>query len=603
MKLIIRQYLAGLKERGELDAILPDLLSQMGLNVYSRPARGTRQDGVDVAAVGSIDEGPDKVYLFSVKSGDLTRKEWDGDNIQSLRPSLNEILDAYIPNRIPPEHKDKEVVICPTFGGDVQEQVRLPLVGFMNSSAKPGRISFEEWNGDKLADLIQSHLLREDLIGEQQRADLRRSLALLEEPESAFGYFANLVRSLDGDFANDDARVRAIRQLSVCLWILFSWSRDADNLECAYCGAELALLRGWNICRAFAGKNSKASAAAASSFTAIFEVYRQISIAYLTKIAPHIKHEHALSTAVHGGSSVDANLKLFDLLGRIAIGGIWSCRALLECTESDPARVGLELEVTTAAKAIALLIKTNPSLNAPMKDDQAIEVALAAILLLFANEDQSLREWINEMLARVRFAFTANLKYPSILGSYRELLEHPASKDKKYLEHATSASLLYPVLAHIAATRQDETLFATVDQLRNDFLQHCNFQLWFPDDATEEGLYENKDLHGIALCDVSLKGGVATFQAMIASECKHFPQYSSLSCVKNGWSPLVLVACRHYRLPIPPQLLQLFSNATETETTAEQRPNPREPDTPKDSLLGVPPSGTENSNGRPRQAP
>lgn len=44
MKLIIKEYLASLKERDELDAVLPDLLSQLGLNVYSRPARGTRQD-------------------------------------------------------------------------------------------------------------------------------------------------------------------------------------------------------------------------------------------------------------------------------------------------------------------------------------------------------------------------------------------------------------------------------------------------------------------------------------------------------------------------------------------------------------------------------
>ena len=54
MRLIIRQYIAGLKERNELDAVMPDLLSQMGMVVYSRPARGTRQDGVDVAAVGSL---------------------------------------------------------------------------------------------------------------------------------------------------------------------------------------------------------------------------------------------------------------------------------------------------------------------------------------------------------------------------------------------------------------------------------------------------------------------------------------------------------------------------------------------------------------------
>ena len=48
MKLILKQYLSSLRERGELDAILPDLLSQLGLIVFSRPGRGTRQDGVDV---------------------------------------------------------------------------------------------------------------------------------------------------------------------------------------------------------------------------------------------------------------------------------------------------------------------------------------------------------------------------------------------------------------------------------------------------------------------------------------------------------------------------------------------------------------------------
>jgi hypothetical protein len=110
MKLIIKEYLSSLRERGELDAILPDLLSQLGLNVYSRPGRGTRQDGVDVGAVGNLNGGPERVYLFTIKAGDLTRSEWDG-GVQAVRPSLNEILDAYIPTRLPIEHRDKDIVI------------------------------------------------------------------------------------------------------------------------------------------------------------------------------------------------------------------------------------------------------------------------------------------------------------------------------------------------------------------------------------------------------------------------------------------------------------------------------------------------------------
>jgi hypothetical protein len=87
MKLMIREFLASLRERGELDAILPDLLSELGYTIISRPGRGTRQHGVDIAAVGSDNDGQRKVFLFSVKQGDLTRQDWDGTP-QALRSSL-----------------------------------------------------------------------------------------------------------------------------------------------------------------------------------------------------------------------------------------------------------------------------------------------------------------------------------------------------------------------------------------------------------------------------------------------------------------------------------------------------------------------------------
>ena len=173
MKLILKQYLSSLKERGELDAILPDLLSQLGLNVFSRPGRGTRQEGVDVGAVGSLDGEPERVFLFSIKPGDLTRRDWDGDAVQSLRPSLNEIIDAYIPNRLPSEHRGKVIVICIGIGGDVLEQVRPQLEGFIKQNTNSS-ITFEEWNGDKLASLIQSCFLQEDLLPPELRHLVRK---------------------------------------------------------------------------------------------------------------------------------------------------------------------------------------------------------------------------------------------------------------------------------------------------------------------------------------------------------------------------------------------------------------------------------------------
>ena len=106
MKLILKQYLASLKERAELDAVLPDLLSSMGLNVFISPTRGVKEYGVDIAAVGQINGEVEKVYLFSVKSGNLTRETWNGHTAQALKPSLDEILYAFIPSRIPPQCND-----------------------------------------------------------------------------------------------------------------------------------------------------------------------------------------------------------------------------------------------------------------------------------------------------------------------------------------------------------------------------------------------------------------------------------------------------------------------------------------------------------------
>jgi hypothetical protein len=52
MRLIIREYLAPMRESGELDALLPDLLLSMGVVPISKPKVGARQYGVDIAGVG-----------------------------------------------------------------------------------------------------------------------------------------------------------------------------------------------------------------------------------------------------------------------------------------------------------------------------------------------------------------------------------------------------------------------------------------------------------------------------------------------------------------------------------------------------------------------
>ncbi len=439
----------------------------------------------------------------------------------------------------------------------MQEQVRPQLVGYIAQNTK-GKVTFEEWNGDKLASLVQSNFLREDLVPDGVRSSLRKTLALLDEPEAAYGYFATLVEALDVGFSSDAERIRAIRQLSVCLWILLSWSRELGNLECAYRASELTILHAWNIFRYFEGKTTKASDACGDALASIFQAYRQINMEYLAKIGPHLQRLHALSAAVQGGSSLDVNLRMFDLMGRIAIAGLWSYGEALLCAKDEDAHRSLLLtEVAGAAAGVKALISNNPVLYSPIKDDQATDIALAAFLLLIRGDDRlTLGAWLLEMVHRIRFAFATNERYPCTKESYSDLLEHPVSKEAKYRESVTNASALYPLLALIAALLNDDKLFAELASLQSKTLTYCNFQFWFPDDVTEDNLYTNRGLHGISLCDISLQGSREELLNQLSVECDQAPQFWKLSCVQQGWWQLVLVACRHYRLPIPIHLLK-----------------------------------------------
>lgn len=557
MKLILKEYLASLRERDELDAILPDLLSQLGLTVFSRPGRGTRQDGVDVGAVGSLDGGPEKVYLFAIKPGDLTRQAWDGDALQSLRPTLNEILDAYLPNRLPAEHRDKDVVICICCGGDVQEQVRAQLEGFKKQQGRE-KLSFEEWNGDKLADLIQSSFLREDLLPGDARSRLRKALALLDEPEASYTHFACLIASLSSmDVAKEAEAIRAVRQMSLCLWILFAWARQGGNVESAYRSGELALLHSWKIAKAFAGKTTKAAIAVQSAFSSTLAGYQQICTHYLTEcILPHVDELHALSSAVRGSHSIDVNLKLFDVLGRLVMAGLWSLWAVEECTAGQAEqRQNLLKQCQACAVAIKQLVSNNPALLLPIKDDQAIELMMALLLLTAAgNQQEFIGDWLSEMLGRAVFAYETHGPYPCNVNKYSDLLER--KHDDEYRKEVTSGSVLYPAISLWAALLDLDELYEQVADFKKKHLDHCNLQFWYPDEKSEDSLYTDADAHGAVLSHVAADRLKKDLLAQVFSECEQSPHFNTLSAVQSGLWPLVIVACRHYRLPPPIHLIK-----------------------------------------------
>lgn len=555
MKLILKQYLASLKERNELDAVLPDLLSSMGMNVFISPTRGFKEYGVDIAAVGQVNDEEEKVYLFSVKSGNLTRETWNGSAAQALRPSLDEIQDSFIPSRIPPEHANKQIVICLCFGGDINSGIAQDVSCYEKRNTRDN-ITFENWNGDKLSEFIQQYLLKEELLPSSSQALLRKSLALLEEPESSHKHFSLLIDETLLNATDADSVASSITRINVCLWVLFSWCRDGGNLEAAYLSSERALLLAWDKVKDYYTGRNKPS----KSFDSILDTYQRITDCYIDRcLIPFVKLKYALSHAVHSPCSIDVNIKLFDMLGRLSVKGHWVLDSLtksyaenLPTDGENEEQENLRLRLTEITRSISLLAVNNPILLSPYKDSQAIDIGLALTLLSNDSDfDEFVQSWLTEMSNMCMFSFESNGMYPIIHNSYGNLLEH-SKKDKgdnSYKNKVTGASILYPLLTVFCSLYKLDSVSQKLENFTTDKLAHSTLQYWYPNQHSEQSMYSNSDTHGSASTDFPMNGKLAL--AHITEECGSADLFKRMSAVIKNKTPLILTACRCYRYPVP----------------------------------------------------
>lgn len=559
MKLVIKEYLASLRERRGLDSLLPDLLSQMGLDVFSRPGIGNRQYGVDVAAFGSIDGLPEKVYLFSIKPGDLGRKDWNSGSVQDLQPSLDEIREAYIPTHLPKPYKNYPIEICICFGGDLKEEVRLN-VSVYEEKYTSDTVTFSEWGGDKLSGYIEKYLLREELLPAPCRQALRKSLALLDEPHSSYGHFYRLVTSLSKiDGKSDIESLTSIRQIYICLWILYSWCREAGNLEAAYLASELVMLHVWSISKDHVSIEKKVSRSISQTAFLTLDLVQQIGLIYVQeKVMPHAGKLYAISNAVNPSCKVDVNLKLFDVLSRVAISGIWVQWYLDSSPNLNAESISvLEKSVRQHRKTLVALIENNPILYTPYKDDHGIDVFIAAwFLMLDKAFHGNLHTWLFQLMERVRFLYDSHGCYVCNIDEYDELIEHPLERTEEYRKEITAGSILFPYISAFAANLNFDDVYEAVKSLKLNVLQHCNFQVWYPDEESERNYYLYSTQHGGVLSHVDVGSSPDDYLDSIFRECRESTHFQDLSAVKHDLWPIIFLASRHYRIPVPIQFLQ-----------------------------------------------
>jgi hypothetical protein len=110
---------------------------------------------------------------------------------------------------------------------------------------------------------------------------------------------------------------------------------------------------------------------------------------------------------------------------------------------------------------------------------------------------------------------------------------------------------LIPLLLAWVTALNDTKSVAALVELKAASLAHCTLQLWLPDKDSEAHLYLNDAVHGAALVDLPVTNGGRDLLKVLTEASENADHLKDLSAIKAGYLPLVLTACRHYRLPLP----------------------------------------------------
>lgn len=575
MKLIIREFLGQLKESGELDRLLPDLLARMKLIPISRPQIGVRQNGVDIAAVGKDEDGVKTLYLFVLKVGDVGRRDWDS-GVNAIRATLDQVKDSYLRSFVRPEHQSLpvKVVVCTT--GDLKQDVLADFNGFTERNSE-ANLTYAFWSGDTLAALIDTHLLDEYAINPSERGNLRRAIALIGTSDYDLRHAYELFRDLllanpqesSAPASVSRERKRFVRQLktaALALEVMFHWANQERNLLNAFLAGERCCLWAWEGIRTRELMNYRP---AVSAYADLYSLHNRICYAYFIKLQPYCFVRDAMSSYVRESSLV-AN-KVFEQIGLLSEVGLLQLQSTLG--GEDPTAAN---NVEVVANAVVALIQNNPSSGSPRFDEHAIEISLALLLLHSAGKEDAAKVWLSEIGRRLVYGFRRSKGFPIASDSLDDLAEFDAGQlDETEVRKLRHLSTLVPTVLYWCAISGHEELYHFLQSVQSDVFKDVCLQLWYPDEETDASLYREPAQYESGTTEAPIIFP-ATIQELVQANRnllaqKTVPDLSFASAVRYGLFSLVLMACRHFRTPFPPQFwLPLLLRSQDAEVAVEQ---------------------------------
>lgn len=567
MKLVIAEYLRTLKERDELDRLLPDLLVEMGYVPITRPQKGSKQYGVDLPARGKNTEtGVDELLLFVIKQKDIGRSEWDG-NSQAVSQSIMQIFNVYLRSHLEPDDQNRNIRIIVATNGDLKETIQSDWSGFVDQYRDKAKIEF--WGADAISALIEKHLLDEHVFHDNDRRDLRRALALSGDSEYDRQDLHRLfMRTLDlnneGQLTDKPktgkALLKALRIINLSAQAFAHWTlRDDGDTRQGLFAVERAMLWSWHRIQLADEKTRKD--AIAGPFNMIWWGYHRFAAQYFARIQPQCFVENSLTRYASNG--VESSLIAFEQIGILASITLFLGSHPVSTEEEKKSWYCNAIIVTDALEAC---IQNNGVSCSPCLDRHSQDITLAIITLFGMGRVEVAKTWLRKLFRNVDYAYKAKKFVPVDTDSLDDLVEEGGWLGGQTTDRMMEMSWMLATIAGWSVILDMDELYDVLAKNAKDDYPNVCIQLWHPEKDPYQYLYF-QPAHfesGVAEAPIHLPPIAEDYRKqMDMIRDSEFGQVILESpATKAGLIALDLIAHRHFSTPVSPVFWYSLMNNT-----------------------------------------
>jgi len=562
IQLVLSHYLTGLRERDELDALLPDLLQAMGHSVQSRAQVGVNQGGVDVMSTKANDQGETEVFLFVIKFGNVSRNDFYSSQ-QAILPSVLQASTEYIQNRLPEALRGLRKRIVLVSNGVLKQDAQSDYSSLTRQVKEMAPLcSLDFWGIDQLSPFIEQYLFDDALLLEKGKSDLRAALAGLDDTQASFSRFVRFVDDClstvdDAPDVSDNTRRNRFHKRAAAAamgWaVLLVWGESEGNQKPGVLAGEYLLLRLW-------GESITQGVQDDALFLKRFETLAQLHSdalrRYYDRVMPSLlNRRNVLRYRPDQVLYIDL---ICDELGRLG-----TALLLLLATNADQAKV------VAMHRNMVSFINAHNGCLLPVYDGQAIDISLAMAAIMATGDITSTQLMVRECIDRFETALEQNRIMPVDTDDLDDAMAlHYGKETRRDVFFQTTT--LVPLLGTMAALIGNQE---ALDQMSSGIVpkvERVTLERWFPQQAlqtlTSSGAYMNA---------IGVSRSVTGFRQTPAEEIEASLKIPSHAAAPEDfvwhntpWEVLMAISARLHRHPLPTWYLAKLAGVEQAAASA-----------------------------------